>query len=72
MLVLSRRDGESIVIPECGIVIRVLESRSGRVRIGISAPPDLAVHREEIWDRIRRELADGEPAVANRDVAVET
>lgn len=53
MLVLARKCGESIVIPEAGIVITVLEKKGDRIRIGIEAPSGVTVHRREIWERIR-------------------
>jgi carbon storage regulator CsrA len=51
MLVLSRRTGEQIVAPQCGLTVTVLEITGNRVRLGISAPPGLAVHRTEVWQR---------------------
>jgi len=53
MLVLSRKCGERIVIPEQNIVVTVLEVRGEQVRLGISAPTDVPIYREEIWERIR-------------------
>ena len=61
MLCLSRKAGESIVIPSLGITITVLkiESRGdGQAVTGIDAPPDIAVHRWEIAERIRREAVE--------------
>lgn len=52
MLVLSRKKGERICIGD-GIVLTVLETRNNQVRLGIEAPDEVAVHREEIWSRIR-------------------
>jgi carbon storage regulator len=49
MLVLSRKVGEQIVVPESGIVLTVLGIRGGQIRLGISAPPEVAVYREELW-----------------------
>lgn len=49
MLVLSRKVGERIVLPESGVVLTVLGIRGGHIRLGISAPPDVAVYREELW-----------------------
>ncbi len=54
MLVLSRKEGESIVI-QGRIVVSVLNVRSHRVRIGIDAPKDIAVHRREILEAIMNE-----------------
>ncbi len=44
---------EEIVVPECGVVFTVLEVRGDQVRLGISAPADVGVHRREVWERIR-------------------
>ncbi len=49
MLVLSRRVGERIVLPDSGVVLTVLGIRGGQIRLGISAPQDIAVYREELW-----------------------
>lgn len=55
MLVLSRHEKESIVVPGCGLIITV-ESISGkRVKLGIQAPPSVAVHRSEVWQKIQDE-----------------
>jgi carbon storage regulator CsrA len=48
MLVLSRRLGEKIVLPSLGVTVQVLALRRGAVRLGIEAPPDVAVLREEL------------------------
>ena len=55
MLVLSRREGESIVIAD-EIVVHVVDIGRGRVQIGVTAPPHLTIHREEIHRRIRQEI----------------
>lgn len=63
MLVLTRRPGESIVIGQ-DIVITVIEVKGGQVKIGIDAPRDIDVYREEIYEQVRQEhLA----AIANVD-----
>lgn len=54
MLVLSRKKGERIRITG-EIFIEVCDIRSDKVRLGIVAPDDVAVHREEIWNAIQRE-----------------
>jgi carbon storage regulator len=54
MLILSRRAGEEITIGE-EIVISILEVRGSQVRLGISAPSTITVHRGEIYERIREE-----------------
>jgi carbon storage regulator len=48
MLVLSRKPGERIVVPCCELVITVVSVQGNRVRLGISAPADVAVYREEV------------------------
>ena len=52
MLILTRRAGESLMIGE-DVSITVLGVKGNQVRIGIDAPKDVAVHREEIYDRIQ-------------------
>ena len=52
MLVLTRRGGESVRIGD-DITVTVLEDRARQVRIGIDAPNDVPVHREEVYERIR-------------------
>jgi carbon storage regulator len=61
MLVLSRKCGERIVISEQNIVVTVLEVRGEQVRLGIEAPEDIPIHRQEIWQRIKNLT---EPAAA--------
>jgi carbon storage regulator len=58
MLVLSRRVEESIVLPTCEATITVLSVGKGRVQLGISAPPFVAVHRQEVWQRIESQAAE--------------
>ena len=50
MLVLSRKLGERIVVPKCGLVLTVLAAQGRAVRLGISAPDDVAVFREEVLE----------------------
>lgn len=52
MLILTRRAGEALMIGE-NVSIKVLGVKGNQVRIGIDAPKDVAVHREEIFDRIQ-------------------
>ena len=52
MLILSRRTDESILIGD-EIKITILSVKGKQVRIGITAPPDVSVHREEIYERIQ-------------------
>ncbi len=58
MLLLQRKVGESIYIGD-DIKITVLDANHRQVRLGIQAPRDVAVHREEIYERIQREQASG-------------
>jgi len=60
MLILSRRTDESIVIGD-EVTITILSVKGKQVRIGITAPPDVSVHREEIYQRIQ----SGEEATSN-------
>ena len=53
MLVLSRKVGEEIVIPGCGITIILTETHGKSARLGIRAPTDMVVFRREIWERLR-------------------
>ncbi len=63
MLILTRRVGETVMIGD-EVTITVLGVKGNQVRIGINAPKHVAVHREEIYERIKREqrtgVADGE------------
>jgi len=63
MLVLTRRPGESIVVGE-NIVVTVIEIKGGQVRIGIDAPREVEVYREEIYEQVKQENLT---AIANVD-----
>ncbi len=56
MLVLARREDERIRIGE-NVILRVVEIRGNVVRLGFDAPPDVAIHREEVWEQIRAKSA---------------
>jgi carbon storage regulator len=65
MLVLSRHVDESIMIGD-DIVITVLMMRGDKVRLGISAPAEVPVHREEVYEAIRRENRRAGPGLPPR------
>mgnify|MGYP003546370589 CR=1 FL=1 len=58
MLILTRRVGEVVMIGN-DVTVTVLGVKGNQVRIGVNAPRDVAVHREEIFERIKREEQDG-------------
>jgi len=59
MLILTRRVGETLMIGD-EVTVTVLGVKGNQVRLGVNAPRDIAVHREEIYERIKREQAAGE------------
>lgn len=59
MLILTRRTGETVMIGN-EVTLTVLGVKGNQVRIGINAPKNVAVHREEIYERILREQSGGE------------
>ncbi len=61
MLILTRRVGETVMIGE-DVTVTVLGVKGNQVRIGVNAPREVAVHREEIFERIKREEAGDAPA----------
>ena len=54
MLILTRRVGETVMIGN-EITVTVLGVKGNQVRVGVNAPKEVAVHREEIYERIKRE-----------------
>ncbi|MEO7775166.1 MAG: carbon storage regulator CsrA [Steroidobacteraceae bacterium] len=58
MLILTRRVGEAVMIGD-EVTVTVLGVKGNQVRIGVNAPKTVAVHREEIFERIKREQEGG-------------
>ena len=63
MLILTRRVGESLMIGD-EVNVTVLGVKGNQVRIGVNAPKDVSVHREEIYQRIQQEKAEGRQHVS--------
>ena len=53
MLILTRKVGESITIGDGSITVSVMEVKGRQVRLGINAPPDTPIHREEVFVKIK-------------------
>jgi carbon storage regulator len=67
MLILTRRPQETLVVGD-NIKVQVLGVKGGQVRLGVEAPREVPVYREEIWVRIKRDkLKPGEPEPEDAD-----
>ncbi len=72
MLILTRRVGETVMIGN-DVTVTVLGVKGNQVRVGVNAPRDVAVHREEIFERIKREEDGGNSVTTtSRPAAVRT
>lgn len=65
MLVLSRKIGEKLFIDGGRITVEVVDVRGDKVRLGIEAPKDVSVHRQEVWVRIQMEQENGDGKESN-------
>ena len=74
MLILTRRVGETVMIGD-NVTVTVLGVKGNQVRVGVNAPREIAVHREEIFERIKREkeaaAAESAPAEAPAEAVTE-
>ena len=66
MLILTRRAGETLMIGD-DVTITVLGVKGNQVRIGVNAPKDVSVHREEIYQRIQQEKSHQSKSVPSED-----
>ena len=70
MLILSRKSGESIVI-DGRIIVKIVRVEGEVVKVGVDAPSDIPVHRQEVYDEIQRSnreaLTQGRPVVPKLD-----
>jgi carbon storage regulator len=58
MLILTRRVGETVMIGD-DVAVTILGVKGNQVRVGVNAPKEVSVHREEIYERIKREEQGG-------------
>ncbi len=70
MLILTRRVGETLMIGD-DVTVTVLGVKGNQVRIGVNAPRDISVHREEIYERIKAEQAGEGLGEAETDTGIE-
>jgi carbon storage regulator len=68
MLILTRRVGESVIIGS-DVNVTVLGVKGNQVRVGVNAPRNVTVHREEIYDRIKREELEEQARHAAKSAA---
>lgn len=66
MLILTRRIGETLMVGD-EVTVTVLGVKGNQIRIGVNAPKEVAVHREEIYQRIQKEKERGDEPVVSED-----
>ncbi len=71
MLILGRRVGETVMIGS-DITVTILAVKGIQVRVGVNAPKEVAVHREEIYERIKREQAPSLPSTGRTKSSLTT
>ncbi|OGT05849.1 MAG: carbon storage regulator [Gammaproteobacteria bacterium GWF2_41_13] len=67
MLILSRRLGESLIIGDKEVTVTILSIKGNNVRIGIEAPKEVSVHREEIYKKIQEALEANDEEIQKND-----
>lgn len=70
MLILTRRVGETLMIGD-EVTVTVLGVKGNQVRIGVNAPKEVAVHREEIYERIKKEQEAGVTPIRKPQLALQ-
>jgi carbon storage regulator len=66
MLVLTRKKGEAVVLPDQDVVFTILEIQGNKVRVGIAAPQHVEIHRREVWLKMQSQAAAQPSTVAAR------
>jgi carbon storage regulator len=66
MLVLSRKLGERILVPQSDLTVTVVAIEGNTVKLGITAPSEVGVYREELWRRVCQDKLSIEPAGQGR------